>query len=492
MPDVFLRGLTLAQLRRLSTDVRVWFKQGGFPGRKSWDQVLLGDVAEYYIKPINSANECSYMETVAPCAQQPAIYLDEICIGSFSDLMDCIEWFAEAQQLNDSVVFWGILWIHRLDVPFSTIYGPESFNGQRHELTWDQNVVKAVHHCTTLLAMCDASTELTVRSNKMKTMQTFFEEAKHVFLGSRSGVLACTVPFDGLRGSMSWEFGHFDTAIARVILVADWGTALCGDKDVEARYKAEMERKPRGLVGFGNRLARVATGPLLREAAFSGDTSLIRDICTRPGFVINSPALQDSLGATAAHCAAAAGHVGALQALLDCSADPNAEDHIRETPMHHAALAAELEAVTVLLRYGGLATIESLYLETPLDVAVQNPAAFLGRDTKPIVALLQAWITATGDGATTHRATEPHEKAAQATNLKSHLTVDGQGCVAGVKGGALPVSEAGGQDLAMDTNVQQESCLTEAQISRTFVERVAGICSLLLIGIVSRSMLRNK
>ena len=175
-----------------------------------------------------------------------------------------------------------------------------------------------------MLTILAPSEELVVRSNKMITLQKCFERGTQVFLGSSTGVLACTAPF---RGSSGWEFGHFDTRIAHILLQADWGSARCQDEAGQVKYKQYMEASCRGLSGFSNRLARVAAGPVLREAAFAGDREAvlrIRTICARSGFMINTPALQGALGETAVHCAAAAGNTEALRALLDLHADPNA------------------------------------------------------------------------------------------------------------------------------------------------------------------------
>ena len=63
--------------------------------------------------------------------------------------------------------------------------------------------------------------------------------------------------------------------------------------------------------------------------------------------------------------------------------------------MHHAALTGQVGAVTLILQYGGCCDVESAFMETPLDVALQNPAGFLCVDTTKVVALLQSWELAT-------------------------------------------------------------------------------------------------
>merc|ERR1712176_1182242 len=59
--------------------------------------------------------------------------------------------------------------------------------------------------------------------------------------------------------------------------------------------------------------------------------------------------------------------------------------------MHYAAVAGEAGTVKLLLRYGARAGAESNFAETPLFIAQQNPAEFLGVDTRKVVSLLQSW-----------------------------------------------------------------------------------------------------
>ena len=76
---------------------------------------------------------------------------------------------------------------------------------------------------------------------------------------------------------------------------------------------------------------------------------------------------------------------------------------MRERPLHYAALAGSAPAVQVLLRANADPTVRSAFLvslavkrrsnlseETPLDVARENAAAYLGVDTAKIVELLQS------------------------------------------------------------------------------------------------------
>ena len=193
---------------------------------------------------------------------------------------------------------------------------------------------------------------------------------------------------------MPYATRHTPHALDWIGMEADWATARSSNENVRSQYQHYMESSAGGLMRFGHRLTRVTAGPVLRHAAAVGNHEVIRQIASRQGIIVSSNSLQDSLGATAAHYAAAAGQTRALQVLLDNKADPNAEDHIRETPLHHAAFAGNVEAAALLLRYGAWPRVESMYLETPLDVAKENPAAFLGVDTQHVVGLLEAYSTA--------------------------------------------------------------------------------------------------
>eukprot|EP00438_Fugacium_kawagutii_P028925 Skav230023 [mRNA] locus=scaffold769:401108:405961:- [translate_table: standard] len=59
---------------------------------------------------------------------------------------------------------------------------------------------------------------------------------------------------------------------------------------------------------------------------------------------------------------------------------------MRERPLHYAALAGSSQAVQVLLRANADPMVRSAFLETPLDVARENAAAYLNVDTEPRIA----------------------------------------------------------------------------------------------------------
>ena len=106
---------------------------------------------------------------------------------------------------------------------------------------------------------------------------------------------------------------------------------------------------------------------------------------------MNSRSLCGSLGESAVHIAAATGSLDALTLLLQLGMDVNAEDNLQEGPLHYAALTGNAACAKVCLRYGALCGSMSSYGETPLDVANDNIAEFLGVDTSSVKALLEAW-----------------------------------------------------------------------------------------------------
>ncbi|KAL6061525.1 Osteoclast-stimulating factor 1 [Balamuthia mandrillaris] len=61
---------------------------------------------------------------------------------------------------------------------------------------------------------------------------------------------------------------------------------------------------------------------------------------------------KDSLGCTALHWAASAGHVEAIKWLLANKANPNAQNNQGETPLHKAAWRNFVEACTFLVKGG--------------------------------------------------------------------------------------------------------------------------------------------
>ena len=90
-------------------------------------------------------------------------------------------------------------------------------------------------------------------------------------------------------------------------------------------------------------------------------------------------------GFTPLHIAAEYGHVAAMQALMECGAQLNAQSSIGQTALHHAASYGHLSAVDLLLNQG--ARVEGCadaYQDTPLTYAI----VYGHRD---IIKVLIAW-----------------------------------------------------------------------------------------------------
>merc|ERR1712008_393685 len=105
---------------------------------------------------------------------------------------------------------------------------------------------------------------------------------------------------------------------------------------------------------FQARVSRVTVAPLVRHLLLCGGDEALSELTTlvnRNGFQMNAPVLKGANGETPLHIAAAVGNIRAVTLLLNESADPNVEDNIRETA---------------------------------LEVAEENPAGFMKKDTKAV------------------------------------------------------------------------------------------------------------
>eukprot|EP00930_Biecheleria_cincta_P020789 TRINITY_DN15559_c0_g1_i3.p1 TRINITY_DN15559_c0_g1~~TRINITY_DN15559_c0_g1_i3.p1 ORF type:complete len:178 (+),score=36.73 TRINITY_DN15559_c0_g1_i3:322-855(+) len=100
--------------------------------------------------------------------------------------------------------------------------------------------------------------------------------------------------------------------------------------------------------------------------------------------------LHGLLGDTALHAAAAGGHCEALKTLLSIRADVDDQDLDGETALHYAVLAGHTSAVQLLIDAGTDTSCENFSMETPLLVAKQNPAYFLGVETEGAMGCLEA------------------------------------------------------------------------------------------------------
>jgi len=370
VPRMEERGITLGELRILVKNMKAKALSEGL----DWKSFTCGDVAEKMLPRMEKSQV--HRVSWSRCADY---FIDEVWGANFADSMAVVEWFASAQHLTDSTMF------------FNTMFCIQPSEIGSITLDWDASVTEVIKNCNGYLTLLPKGADMIVRSNRMFQLHICFENNIPVFLGCSTGVLSCTTAFpDG-----SQEFGVFDHEIAAIIHKADWRLAQSANKEAEQRYRDFVERGRRGFPGFQARLARTVVGPLLRRFVLqdSSEDALIamQEICDGPSFNINSPCLLSAQGETALHIAAAANNISAMTLLLKMAADPNAEDVVLETPLHYAAMAGATGAVWILLQAGGMAFAESGFAETPLDVAQESPAAFLGKDTSKVQTLLQAW-----------------------------------------------------------------------------------------------------
>ena len=77
-----------------------------------------------------------------------------------------------------------------------------------------------MNECTAILSIFPLQGDETqiIRSNRMHTLQSGFTRDRPVYLGTCTGLLSCSVPFeDG-----EWQFGSFTPTVARILVNADW------------------------------------------------------------------------------------------------------------------------------------------------------------------------------------------------------------------------------------------------------------------------------
>ncbi|CAE8742589.1 unnamed protein product, partial [Polarella glacialis] len=362
IPRLEDRGVTLGEMRAFFKKAKSWSSEEGH----SWETLSISEISRTFIKKLIAGKDTSLAELWSSGPRKPQIVVNETLASPLSEFAAALEWFAEASRLQDNVVFY---------------FAPLCINlcDQEHDNPdLARTIRNLIQNCEGLLSVLPDSEEQIVRSYRLEQLHLCFHAGKKIYFGCSDGVLACTSPFQhGI-----WEFGHFHPQLAQTLVQSSWSQARCAEDEVRDRVNLLILQSRGGYDSFEARLMRVAGGPVLRDAALRGGPQAVK--------VIYSVA-----GETALHIAAASGKLLALRALLDCRADPNAEDHIRETPMHYAAMTGMLGSIQLLLKYGAEPMAESAFAEDALFVAQQNPAAFLGQHTRKAIALLQAWGVAT-------------------------------------------------------------------------------------------------
>eukprot|EP00438_Fugacium_kawagutii_P017895 Skav201912 [mRNA] locus=scaffold3992:141841:142413:+ [translate_table: standard] len=147
----------------------------------------------------------------------------------------------------------------------------------------------------------------------------------------------------------------------------------------------------KGVERLQRRIQRWAAFHLVSELAASGDQDLekLSEVCSIRGFSINAELAKGILGESTLHDAVAARSYATVLRLLKWFT-PDPTDAMHETPLHYAALAGDSRMVQVLLEASADPCMESVFGETPLDVARDRAAAFLGYDSSVAAQLLEA------------------------------------------------------------------------------------------------------
>jgi len=389
IPDPALRGITLAQLRAFAQEIKGSIANADFKKAK-----------QFVLKKTESS-KCSYVELIAHGPQKAEYHVTCTWEMPLQDLMEAINWHADARELADTTSYWISLLARNyhqgLQMATSTTALTKALKRR------DANA--SLKSAAGFVLVLDPHGHWAKRGTTVLEAYLAIDYYKSFDLLTAKGAIATTRPFYG----GTWMFGEFDEAIASVAL----------DFDVtKSQFKSEKERRfvlgsiadmnntwaklsesdkvPESCPGydqFNQRLRRKVAGPVLREAAFKGDNIAIERVLQAcPGLLLDSVGLRGVVGQKALHCATAAGHISTAALLLRLHSDPNTQDVDGETPLHYATLAGQRDMVQLLLDCSADPGRESFSAETPFEVAQENPAFFLGvkdEDIKKLQDLLR-------------------------------------------------------------------------------------------------------
>lgn len=222
-----------------------------------------------------------------------------------------------------------------------------------------------------------------------------------VDVACKKGVLATSLPFNG----KCYEFGAFDLPMAEAMM--SFAIQACKVRDDEhthavlndiaglgaADRKAPDDHPHYKYIAFNRKVQLCGCGPILRDLALRGDAGRLEWVLSEyhPPMTYHVCGL---LGQSPLMIAASAGHVNVVKMLLVARADPNADDQFGDTPLHYAAFGGKVETARVLVHAGAREDRVNTRVETPLTIARNNPAGFLGVDTQATLDLLLAvrWV----------------------------------------------------------------------------------------------------
>jgi len=394
--DIRERGLSLTAIRNLAAHSKALCAAGKMFTYKtttetvSWESLEIYDLGWTYLH-LNLQDECSYMEAVEERGQQPEYSVCMAYSTKLHEVMAAIEWHAEARGLPDNTVYWS--W-------FFSLSRQEVSDYLGRNVSPTECVTEVIEGMVMVLTANGvdnngvAVVETLRRTNPVQEMFHFFMdsefEAKTCDLVCATGALAGTNPFAWSR----YEFGLFDPRIAEAILSFDVQKVSSQQQTTKDAFLQTLVGTPVDcdrLHSFNRQLQALAVGSLLRRAAYCNDLDGplgLKQVVGKSLVSLTSRRLGGLLGETPLSAAAAKGHLEQIEFLIDSSADPNMGDDKGEAPLHYAALAGQEAAARLLVQRGARATNESHFSERPLDVALHNPAEFVGVDTTVVAAYL--------------------------------------------------------------------------------------------------------
>ena len=395
LPQIRERGITLGQLRTFARKARTALGKC-LPG-VPWETVSALQVHEQFLMKQTFKRKCSYVELVAEGPQIPDTFVDFQYCMYFSDIMGSIEWFAEAMGLKDSAVFfWGML----AKNPYHRDEEKKSNHFEGDQLVVD----KSQRECRSLLLATGAeirsnSSSVSVqpwsmsRAWRLYQLECAARLGQAIYFACSTGVMACTKLFPNGHS----KFGSIPCQITEAVFNVDIEGAACTVPAERDQVLAFIQQgyHGRGVDRLQRRLQRWAAFHLVSLLAASGDQELpkLKDVCSIPGFSINHELAKGTLGESTLHEAVAAKSYSTVQQLLSHGFPPDPTDSMHETPLHYAALAGDLHLVRLLLDARADPVMESVFGETPFDVARQGAASFLGSDCRAVADFLKETCT---------------------------------------------------------------------------------------------------
>lgn len=399
--DGCMRGITLQQLRDFHQKMKLDFEQNpqGLPVKKElryYDTADMYVVDKLYMEPYRAAAGCSYVEIVAEKAARPEYHVIYGSGMTFKAFMAALEWHAEARQLPDSTAFFIVPFMldpDEADRPEETRW--TKLNPPTEKVIQEHVVgqIMLIDDKATVLKRCIPAWEAYKGINKGLTFD----------LAAASGALATTSPF----ANRAWEFGDVDAELAMKALAFDVaeteGNKEAKDRsrklgDIAAGKTLQEEDIPtsqenNNFARLNMRLREKVAGPVLREAGYTGNVSLIHKVLKAcPSIMFSNDLLAGTMGERAVHTASSCGHLEVLNMLLDLKSKPDVRDAMGETPLHYAAMTGKTEVVKLLLASDADPETQSYDSETPLEVARLNPAYYMDINTEGVVEVLQAAV----------------------------------------------------------------------------------------------------